>query len=64
MPSFPASASQKLTNLAPNIPCTRLPIHKLGTCARVVWRGWLAAKPASFGMFGVEIHDYIEEVQG
>ena len=41
MPAFPSGAPQKLTNLAPNIPCTRLPMCKFGTCAQVVRRGWL-----------------------
>ena len=41
IPAFPSGASQKLTNLAPNIPSTRLPMHKFGTCARVVRRGYI-----------------------
>ena len=41
IPAFPSGTPQKLTNLAPNIPSTRLPMHKFGTCAQVVWRGCL-----------------------
>ena len=33
--------TSNLTNLAPNIQCTRLPMCKTGKCARLVWRGWL-----------------------
>ena len=49
IPAFPSGAPQKLTNLAPNIPSTRLPMCKFGTCAQVVQRGWISKAPISAG---------------